>query len=120
MGVALHSMNEFQSKFDPKIHQVVASIPSGHVMSYGDVARKAGFPRHSRMVSKAISRSSNNLPWHRVIKSDDTLAFPSGSSTYLTQKKLLISEGCQIKSGKVIAAKTETPEDLDELIWGPE
>ena len=113
-------MNDFQSKFDPKIHHVVANIPSGCVMSYGDIARRAGFPRHSRMVSKAMSRCSHDLPWHRVIKSDSTLAFPNDSSTYIKQKKLLENEGCQLLNGKVIAAKKDTEEDLDKLIWGLE
>jgi methylated-DNA-protein-cysteine methyltransferase-like protein len=113
-------MNAFQSKFDPMIHRVVANIPSGRVMSYGDIARKAGFPRHSRMVSKAMTRCSYELPWHRVIKSDYTLAFTAGTSTYEKQKALLISEGCQFLNGKVTPAKLEETEDLDKLIWGPE
>ena len=111
-------MNDFQSKFDPKIHHVVANIPSGCVMSYGDIARKAGFPRHSRMVSKAMFRCSYDLPWHRVIKSDATLAFPQDSNTYNKQKKLLESEGCQLLNGKVIPANKDVEEDLDKLIWG--
>ena len=113
-------MNNFQAKFDPVVHHLVASIPSGQVMSYGDIARKAGFPRHSRMVSKSLSRCNEELPWHRVIKSDFTLGFPTDSSTYAKQKKLLINEGCQLLNGRVIPAKTEKPEDLDKLIWGPE
>ena len=95
-------------------------IPSGHVMSYGEVARKAGFPRHARMVSKAISRCDYDLPWHRVIKADSTLAFPSDSSNYQKQRERLLSEGCQLLNGKIIPAEQPLEEDLDKLIWGPE
>ena len=113
-------MNAFQAKFDPMIHHVVANIPSGQVMSYGNIARKAGFPRHSRMVSKAMMRCSYDLPWHRVIKSDYSLAFSAGSNTYEKQKTLLIQEGCQFLNDKVIPAEIEETEDLDKLIWGSE
>ena len=71
-------------------------------MSYGQIARAAGFPRHARMVSKAMSRSTETLPWHRVIKSDHTLAFVVGSKSYQKQKNLLEKEGVKFISGKVV------------------
>jgi len=60
-------MSEFQEKFDQAIWRTVSGIKPGRVMSYGQVARAAGFPRHARMVSKAMSRSVEPLPWYRVI-----------------------------------------------------
>ena len=71
-------MSEFQAKFDKAIWKMVSSIKSGRVMSYGQVARAAGYPRHARMVSKAMSRSEEPLPWYRVIRSDYTFAFDVG------------------------------------------
>ena len=68
-------MTEFRLKFDKAIWKMVSGIKSGRVMSYSQIARAAGFPHHARMVSKAMSRSTESLPWHRVIKSDRTLAF---------------------------------------------
>jgi methylated-DNA-protein-cysteine methyltransferase-like protein len=38
-------MSEFQYKFDSAIWQIVSGIKPGRVMSYGQVARAAGFPR---------------------------------------------------------------------------
>jgi methylated-DNA-protein-cysteine methyltransferase-like protein len=72
-------MSVFQLKFDKAVWKIVADIKPGRVMSYGQVARAAGYPRHSRMVSRAMGRSAEPLPWHRVIKSDHTLAFEAGS-----------------------------------------
>ena len=46
-----------QNKFDRAIWKVVSAIAPGSVMAYGEVARAAGYPRHARMVSKAMSRS---------------------------------------------------------------
>lgn len=113
-------MSEFRSKFDQAIWQTVAAIKPGQVMSYGQVARSAGFPRHARMVSKAMARSPEKLPWHRVIKSDFTLAFNTDSEAYTLQQGLLEKEGIYIISGKVIPTEQDSEKSLDELMWGPE
>ena len=88
-------------------------------MSYGQVARIAGYPHHARMVSKAMSRSAESLPWYRVVKSDRTLAFETGSEAYNKQKELLEKEGVQFIGGKVVPLDSDEAEDLDELLWGP-
>ena len=88
-------------------------------MSYGQVARAAGYPRHSRMVSKAMSRSAGPLPWYRVIKSDYTLAFEEGSAPYKKQRGLLEKEGVRFVGKKVVPVETDEDTTLDELLWGP-
>jgi methylated-DNA-protein-cysteine methyltransferase-like protein len=88
-------------------------------MSYGLVARIAGYPRHARMVSKAMSRSAEPLPWHRVVKSDHTLAFEVGSEAYNKQKDLLEKEGAKFIGGKVVPLVSDEGRCLDELLWGP-
>ena len=113
-------MSGFQKKFDGSIWQVVNDISIGRVMSYGGVAGAAGYPRHARMVSKAMSRSPEELPWHRVVKSDRTIAFQTGSEPYLTQQKLLLSEGVKVIDGKVVPLASDKDKGLDEVLWGPE
>ena len=112
-------MTDFKNKFDEAIREIVSGIPSGSVMSYGQVARLAGFPRHARMVSKAMSRSLAPLPWYRVVRSDRTLAFAEGSEPYDKQKRLLEREGVQICDGKVVPLESDEGKDLDEILWGP-
>ena len=111
-------MTEHQKKFDPAIWKTVSQIKSGRVMSYGEVARAAGYPRHARMVSKAMSRSPKSLPWYRVVRSNRTLAFEIGSDAYVKQVKLLEKEGVGIKDGKVIPIRSDNDISLDELLWG--
>ena len=108
-----------QQKFDRAVWKVVANIKSGRVMGYGDVAKAAGFPRHARIVSKAMGRSDTLLPWYRVVRSDRTLAFEVGSKAYLKQKELLEKEGVRVNNRKVIPRITEDVTDLDKLLWGP-
>jgi methylated-DNA-protein-cysteine methyltransferase-like protein len=111
-------MTEHQKKFDPAIWKVVSQIKPGRVMSYGEVALMAGYPRHARMVSKAMSRSPTALPWHRVVRSNRTLAFDVGSDAYEEQAGLLKKEGVKIVKGKIIATQTDDDISLDELLWG--
>lgn len=112
-------MPYIQNQFDQAIWKIVSKIPVGQVMGYGEVARAAGFPRHARMVSKAMSRSPTPLPWYRVVRTNRTLAFEVGSSAYGKQKKLLEKEGVQILNGKIVSAVPSEPVDLDKLLWGP-
>lgn len=108
-----------QKKFDEAVWEIVSTIKPGHVMSYGEVARAAGFPRHARMVSKAMSRSDSPLPWYRVVRSDRTLAFKVGSKAYDKQKGLLEKEGVHIVNGKVVPLELDDITDLDKQFWGP-
>lgn len=110
-------MSRFQDKFDPRVWEVVSSIPVGRVMGYGEVARAAGFPRYSRMVAAALSRSPEPLPWHRVVRSNRTLAFEQDSSAYREQAQLLKQEGIRFDGLKII--EMEPGDSLDRILWGP-
>jgi methylated-DNA-protein-cysteine methyltransferase-like protein len=112
-------MSYSQKKFDKAIWDVVSRVKPGRVMSYGEVARAAGFPRHARMVSKAMSRSDTPLPWYRIVRSNRTLAFGVGSEPYKRQKDLLEQEGVQVINGKVIPLESDDNVDLDRFLWGP-
>lgn len=106
--------------FDEAVWQVVADIPAGQVLSYGNVARMAGFPKRARMVAKAMSRSPEPLPWHRVVKSDLSIAFQVGSEPYQQQKKRLLSEGVTMSNGKLKPRTSDKNRALDEILWGPD
>lgn len=86
-------------------------------MGYGEVARAAGFPRYSRMVGAALGRSPDPLPWFRVVRSNRTLAFEIGSSSYQEQAQLLKQEGVRFDGIKII--EVETDDSLDRILWGP-
>ncbi len=111
-------MSRFQDKFDPSVWQVVSSIPAGRVMGYGEVARAAGFPRYSRMVSAALGRSPDPLPWFRVVRSNRTLAFEANSDQYREQAALLKLEGVCFDGLKII--EVDSQDSLDRILWGPQ
>ena len=111
-------MSNFKEHFDHNVWDVVSAIPPGQVMGYGEVAKAAGFPRYSRMVSAAMGRCPHELPWFRVVRSNRTLAFEYGSESYREQAELLKLEGVQFDGTKIIALSPE--EHLDKLLWGPD
>jgi methylated-DNA-protein-cysteine methyltransferase-like protein len=109
-----------QAEFDAAVWEVVSRIRPGRVMSYGAVARAAGYPRHARMVGRSLGRSPQPLPWHRVGRADRTRAFAPGSAAYLRQKRQLEAENVRIEGGRVVAAADDGTLDLDRLLWGPD
>jgi len=50
-----------------RIARVVAKIPRGRVMTYGDVARAAGLPGAARTVGYAMRALGRTVPWQRVL-----------------------------------------------------
>lgn len=79
-------MNEFYNQ----VYDLVEKIPSGKVMSYGQIAWKLGRPRGARLVGRAARIGPMNLPWHRVVRSDGTIA---GGSHPDIRKNMLKKEG---------------------------
>ena len=55
--------------FRKEVYNVVASIPVGKVLSYGQIAWLVGCPNHSRLVGRMLhgAAESEGLPCHRVV-----------------------------------------------------
>ncbi len=57
--------------FKQKVFSIVARIPKGKVMTYKEVATKAGHPGASRAVGSILKTNYDpKIPCHRVIRSD--------------------------------------------------
>ncbi len=57
--------------FRKKVLGVVSRIPRGKILSYKEVARRAGRPRAYRAVGNILNKNHNpKIPCHRVIRSD--------------------------------------------------
>ena len=50
-----------------RIAAVIAQIPRGKVMTYGQVAEDAGLGRAARLVGYALHAIGQRLPWQRVV-----------------------------------------------------
>ena len=102
--------------FRQQVYYWVKQIPYGKVSSYGRIARLAGFPRHSRHVSKALGLAHNDLdlPWFRVIGSDGRIAFHPDNPYYSIQKEKLQQEHISFYKGKVPAEYFWSPQPSNE------
>ena len=91
------------SELKQLILQIVASVPRGKVISYGQVARLCGYSSYARYVGTVLKQLPRNttLPWYRVINGKGEIAFPVGSESYIRQYSLLAKEGVNFKNGKI-------------------
>ena len=79
----------------------VRAIPAGFVRTYGDIDRAA-----PRLVGRVLATTDDDLPWHRVVRSDGSLA--QGTK----QRALLLAEGVPMHSDRVDLRKARLPTHL--------
>jgi methylated-DNA-protein-cysteine methyltransferase related protein len=78
------------------VRALVASIPSGRVATYGDIAEAAGLSS-PRIVGWIMRTDSSDLPWHRVIRASGRPA----PHLATRQLELLRAEGVLAEDGKI-------------------
>lgn len=59
------------SAYAEQVLAVVELIPSGRVMSYGDIAEYVG-SGGARQVGQVLANSGGSVPWWRVLRTDGT------------------------------------------------
>jgi methylated-DNA-protein-cysteine methyltransferase related protein len=80
-----------------RVRGVVAAIPVGSVLAYGEVAARAGLPGRARLVGRILAEDGRDLPWHRVLRADGTPA----SHLAAEQLARLRAEGVLAEGGRV-------------------
>ena len=95
MGLRVSAVS--MSKF-ALIRAVIARVPRGRVITYGQVAAAAGFPGAARLTVRALQRC-NGLPWHRVVAAGGRIAL-QGEEGREQQLRLEI-EGVNVRNGRV-------------------
>ncbi len=105
-------MNEYT--FRQRVESLVSQIPSGRVMTYGQIAALAGNARAARIVGGIAHYGDPELPWQRVVNKQGGLAsgYPGGRSSH---KQHLESEGV-----KVHGEAGDYRVDVEKLLWLPE
>ncbi len=104
-----------------RIWTVVAGIPRGSVLNYGEVARLAGLAGRARMVGRALGRAPKRLelPWHRVVNAQGAISFKPGSTPHRLQRQRLEDEGVVFVDGKIDLEAFSPERALDRMLWGP-
>jgi methylated-DNA-protein-cysteine methyltransferase-like protein len=110
-------MNDFEQpqdagagNFRVRVEAVVAQIPRGRVMTYGQIAGLCGNARAARIVGGIAHFGDEALPWQRVVNKKGGLAagYPGGR---VAHGEHLQQEGITFDDGYVV--------DLESRLWSP-
>jgi alkylated DNA nucleotide flippase Atl1 len=77
----------------------IRAIPEGFVRTYGDIDRRA-----PRMVGRVLATTTEEVPWHRVVRADGSV--PKGRR----QLDRLRREGVPLRGDKVDLAHARIPD----------
>jgi len=88
-------MDRAEPDFRQRVEAVVAQIPAGRVMTYGQLAALCGNARAARIVGGIAHFGDPELPWQRVVNKHGGLAagYPGGRQAHAEH---LIAEGVKI------------------------
>ncbi len=103
-------MQEVEPGFRERVEAIVAQIPRGRVMTYGQLAALCGNARAARIVGGIAHFGNPDLPWQRVVNKSGGLAsgYPGGRSGH---KQVLEGEGVAVSEDYQVA--------VSELLWWP-
>ncbi|CEG22196.1 Methylated-DNA--protein-cysteine methyltransferase [Planococcus massiliensis] len=89
--------------FTLKAIELIAQIPKGKVMTYGQIAACAGSPRGARQVARLLHSMSrkHGLPWHRVINAQGKIVLQDEESRF-AQLQLLQEEGVDVAQNGIV------------------
>ena len=80
------------------MERVILALQPGDVVTYGEVAREAGFPGAARAVGNVLAVSGAQLPWWRVVRADGHLVRGHEAE----QARRLRAEGVTVRGGQVV------------------
>lgn len=104
-------MQEFSTEsFRDRVYTIVAMIPKGSLMTYGDIAALAGHPYAARQVGGLAHFGPTELPWHRVVnrRGECASGYYGGKAGH---QAALESEGFTVSEYRVV--------DFEERRWHP-
>lgn len=101
---------EIDANFRQRVEALVAQIPPGRVMTYGQLAALCGNARAARIVGGIAHFGNPDLPWQRVVNKRGGLArgYPGGRAGH---KQVLETEGVTVSADYTV--------DIDNLLWRP-
>lgn len=83
-----------ETGFTAQVYAALRSVPYGETITYGELARRAGYPHAARAVGQVMARNPLPiiLPCHRVIAATGALTGYSGGAGIATKIFLLNHE----------------------------
>lgn len=106
-------MNVDDKTYRERVYRIVREIPSGRVMTYGQIAEMSGEGYTARTVGYVMhAAETEDVPWQRVINSQGKCSTDRLLLPHNIQQKMLEDEGVIFnEKGKC---------DLEKYRWFPE
>ncbi|MGI9028089.1 MAG: MGMT family protein [Candidatus Saccharimonadales bacterium] len=104
-------MSRVDDAFKQRVYELVAQIPAGRVMTYGQIAALCGAAWAAWEVGQLAHFGPTDLPWQRVVNKQGGLArgyVPDGLDG---QRRALESDGINVSD--------EYKVDVGALLWRP-
>ena len=80
-------------KYRERVYQIVRKIPSGRVMTYGQIAEILGEGYTPRTVGFVMHASPEGTPWHRVLNAQGACSTGHIVLPHDKQQRMLENEG---------------------------
>jgi methylated-DNA-protein-cysteine methyltransferase related protein len=78
-----------------RILDVLMALQPGEVVTYGDIAEVAGYPKLSRLVGHILATTDVEVPWWRVVNSTGRLVpgHARKQTTLLREEDVIVRKG---------------------------
>lgn len=99
-----------EESFREAVYSLVAQIPKGRVMTYGDIALLVGRPYAARQVGGIAHFGPTELPWHRVVNrfGDCASGYYGGKAAH---QAVLRAEGIPVENYRIVG--------FEKVRWRP-
>jgi methylated-DNA-protein-cysteine methyltransferase-like protein len=89
--------------FHAAVHELVCTVPAGHVATYGDLAAALGNAQVARHVGFALANAPDDgsVPWWRIVAAGGRLA-RAGTAAAKRQAARLRREGVSVRGERVV------------------
>lgn len=103
-------MPRVDAEFTKRVYELVAQIPKGRVMTYGQIAAACGAAWAAWEVGQIAHGGPSHLPWQRVVNKSGGLAvgWPGGQAAHA---EALRAEGVPVSEDFKV--------DVGSLLWNP-
>ena len=95
------------------LYLLLSKIPAGRLVTYGQLARMAGYPGLARWEGRELSQlpDGTKLPWHRVVAAGGRLSLPQNTRAGDEQRQRLRAEGIFVEQDRVKLANYQWQPD---------
>ena len=103
-------MSRVDAAFKQRVYDLVAQIPKGKVMTYGQIAALCGAAWAAWEVGQIAHTGPSDLPWQRVVNKQGGLAtgWPGGRDLHAAA---LRADGVEVSEDFAV--------DVNKLLWNP-